>query len=100
MRGWVLKGRQWTSSSKRSTRLRAAVWGSAYPSVAPLSRVIMAVSGQYPMMVRERRFHFPFPAATRLRRATLVTAPFGRLMGNRWTTNENFGMGQFFLLNV
>ncbi len=53
----------------------------------------MAVSGHYPMMVRERRFHFLFSAATRLRRATLVTAPFGRLMGNRWTTNENLGMG-------
>jgi len=48
----------------------------------------------------ETVFHFPFPAATRLRRATLITAPFGRLMGNGWTTNENLGMGQFFLLNV
>src|SRR5438552_2054873 len=34
----------WADSSKRSTQRRAAVWGSASPSVAPLSRVIMAVA--------------------------------------------------------
>ena len=38
--------------------------GSAYPSVAPLSRVIMAVSGRHRMMVREPRFHFLFLAAS------------------------------------
>ena len=39
-----------------------AVRGSAYPSVAPLSRVIMAVSGQHRMMVQVPRFHFLFLA--------------------------------------
>ena len=43
-----------------STRPRTTAWGSDYPSVAPLSRVIMAVFGRHRMMVREPRFHFPF----------------------------------------
>ena len=51
-----------SGSSKRSTRPRAAAWGSGCPSAAPSSRVIMAVSGRHRMMVREPRFHFPFPA--------------------------------------
>ena len=51
----------WTDSSTRSTPPRATAWGSACPSAAPSSRVIMAVSGQHRMMVREPRFRFPFP---------------------------------------
>ena len=39
-----------------------AAWGSGYPSVARLSKVIMAVYGPHRMMVREQRFHFLYPA--------------------------------------
>ena len=55
-----------TDSSKRSTPPRVTVWESAFPSVAPLSRVIMAVCGQHRMMVREPRFRFPFLAQRRV----------------------------------
>src|SRR5689334_17859885 len=67
-----------TDSSKLFTQLRTVVWESVYPSVAPLSRVIMAVYGQQRMTVRELRFYSPFLADPRVRRAT-VTATFGRL---------------------
>ena len=60
MRGWVSNPKRWTNSSKRSTQPRMAVWGSDYPSVAPLSRAIMAVYGQHRTRVREPRFHFLF----------------------------------------
>src|SRR5438132_12370751 len=61
MRGWVSNLKVWTSSSTRSTPRRVAVWGSGSPSVAPLSRVIRAVSGPHRMMVREPRLHFSSP---------------------------------------
>ena len=56
----------WTDSSKRFTQRRVTAWESAYPSVVPSSRVIMAVFGQHRMMVREPHFHFPFLADPRV----------------------------------
>src|SRR6267143_707004 len=80
MREWVSIRKVSTDFSMRSTQLRVAVWGSAYPSVAPSSRVTMAVYGQHRMMVREPRFHFLFLGAPRVWRAPAVLAPFGRLL--------------------
>src|SRR5690348_1092882 len=45
----------WTDCSKHFTPRRMTVWEWDYPSVAPLSSVIMAVCGQHRMMVREPR---------------------------------------------
>jgi NADPH:quinone reductase-like Zn-dependent oxidoreductase len=45
--GSSLKAR--TSYSRRSTLPRMAAWGSAFPSAAPVSRVIMAACGRRAM---------------------------------------------------
>ena len=60
--GWVSTRKVRTDFSTRSTPPRVTAWESACPSVAPLSKVIMAVYGQHRMMVREPRFHSLFRA--------------------------------------
>src|ERR1700730_12487599 len=90
----------WTDYSKRFTQRRLAVWGSDCPSVAPLSRVIMAAYGPHRTMVQEPRFPFLFLAYSRLSRAPGILALLGRSLWPIRNTYEEFVMAMRSLVSV
>src|SRR5918992_1139090 len=87
MQGWGSNLKVWTSSSRRSTQPRVAVWGWGSRSAAPLSKIIMAGYGQHRMMAREPRFRFPFPANPSASWGPTVLTPFGCL---RWRLRRTY----------
>src|SRR5215469_10735956 len=60
MRGSVSDLKPRTNSLKLSIQRRRMEWESGCPSAAPLSKLIMDVYGQQPMMVPELHFSFVF----------------------------------------
>jgi len=63
--GWFRKLKMWRDSSKHSTPPREAAWGSAFPSAAPSSRVIMAGYGQRPKRWSGSHVFIFYSSATR-----------------------------------
>ena len=83
----------WKGSSNRSTQLRVAVWESGSPSVAPLSRAIMAVCGRPRMMVRESRFRSLFLERPRALRTPRVSGTLRHLAGLKRREIRNRSVG-------
>ncbi len=67
-------------SLTRSTPPRVPVWGLDYPSVAPLSKVIMAAFGPHRTMAPAPRFHSRFRVCPRARPAAEVLTQFRPLL--------------------